>query len=92
MLFTVDDDTVIDATHRGSSARWINHSCGPNCEAIEEDGRIFIETIRAVRPGEELSYDYNLTLDEPHTPAVKRAHACLCGSKSCRGTILGKKR
>jgi SET domain-containing protein len=45
-----------------------------------------------VRPGEELSYDYNLTLDEPHTPAVKRAHACLCGSKSCRGTILGKKR
>lgn len=92
MLFTVNGETVIDATRRGSSARWINHSCGPNCEAIEEEERIFIETIRAVRPGEELTYDYNLTLDEPHTPAVKRAHACLCGAKNCRGTILGKKR
>lgn len=92
MLFTVDDATVIDATHRGSSARWFNHSCAPNCEANEENGRIFIETIRAVRPGDELTYDYNLTLDEPHTPAVKRAHACLCGAKNCRGTILGKKR
>lgn len=92
MLFTVDDATVIDATHRGSSARWFNHSCAPNCEANEENGRIFIETIRAARPGDELTYDYNLTLDEPHTPAVKRAHACLCGAKNCRGTILGKKR
>jgi uncharacterized protein len=92
MLFTVDDETVIDATQWGSSARWFNHSCAPNCEATEENGRIFIDTIRAVRPGEELTYDYNLTLDEPHTPAVKRAHACLCGARSCRGTILGKKR
>lgn len=92
MLFTVDDETVIDATQWGSSARWFNHSCAPNCEATEENGRIFIDTLRAVRPGEELTYDYNLTLDEPHTPAVKRAHACLCGARSCRGTILGKKR
>ena len=92
MLFTVDDKVVIDATHRGSSARWFNHCCAPNCEATEENGRIFIDTLRAIRPGEELLYDYNLTLDEPHTPAVKRAHACCCGSKNCRGTILGRKR
>lgn len=92
MLFAVDDKTVIDATHRGSSARWFNHSCAPNCETVNEEGRIFIETIRDVRPGDELTYDYNLILDEPHTPAVKRAHPCFCGRRQCRGTILGKKR
>lgn len=92
MLFAVDDETVIDATRRGSSARWLNHSCASNCEAVDEDGRIFIETTRNIRPGDELTYDYNLILDEPHTPAVKRAHSCYCGKRQCRGTILGRKR
>jgi SET domain-containing protein len=92
MLFAVDGDTVIDATSRGNSARWINHSCAPNCEAVNEEGRIFIETRRDIHPGEELTYDYNLILDEPHTPSVKRAHACFCGSRRCRGTLLGRKR
>ncbi len=92
MLFAVDDETVIDATRRGSSARWFNHSCAPNCEAVDEEGRIFIETTRSVRAGEELTYDYNLILEEPHTLAVKRAHPCYCGKRRCRGTILGKKR
>lgn len=92
MLFSVNDEVVIDATRWGSSARWINHSCVPNCEANEDDGRIFIDTVRAIRPGEELTYDYNLVLDERHTPALKRAHACRCGARRCRGTLLGKKR
>ena len=92
MLFAVDDAVVIDATHRGSSARWINHSCEPNCEAVQEDGRVFIEPRRAIRRGEELTYDYNLVLDERHTPALKRAHACHCGARRCRGTLLGSKR
>jgi SET domain-containing protein len=92
MLFTVDDKVVIDATRRGNSARWINHSCAPNCEAVDEDGRIYIETIRAIRPGEELTYDYNLQLDEPHTVAAKRLHACYCGARRCRGTLLASKR
>ncbi len=92
MLFAVNDEVVIDATRRGSSARFINHSCSPNCEAIEEEGRIFIETIRTVQAGQELTYDYNLVLEERHTPAVKRAHACFCGSRRCRGTLLGSKR
>lgn len=92
MLFSVDDKLVIDATKRGSSARFINHSCAPNCEAIEEERRIFIETTRPVAPGEELTYDYNLVLEERHTPAVKRAHACFCGVRRCRGTLLGSKR
>ena len=92
MLFAVDADTVIDATRRGNSARWFNHSCAPNCEAVDDEGRIFIETTRSVAPGDELTYDYNLILDEPHTPAIKRAHACYCGKRRFRGTILGKKR
>ena len=92
MLFSVDDKTVIDATRRGNSARFINHSCAPNCEAIAEEGRIFIETTRKIPAGGELTYDYNLVLEERHTPAVKRAHACFCGARGCRGTLLGSKR
>jgi hypothetical protein len=92
MLFAVDDEVVIDATQWGSSARWINHSCAPNCEAVQEGGRVYIDARRAIRPGEELTYDYNLVLDERHTPALKRAHACRCGARRCRGTLLGSKR
>jgi SET domain-containing protein len=92
MLFTVDRKTVIDATRRGNSARWINHSCSPNCEAVDDEGRIYIEAIRDIRPGEELTYDYNLLLEERHTPAAKSEHPCHCGARRCRGTLLGKKR
>ena len=92
MLFAVDDKVVIDATRKGNSARYINHSCAPNCEAVDEEGRIFIETIKPIKAGEEITYDYNLVLDERHTPAVKRAHACFCGARRCRGTLLGQKR
>jgi SET domain-containing protein len=92
MLFTVDRKTVIDATRRGNSARWINHSCSPNCEAVDDAGRIYIEAIRDIRRGEELTYDYNLLLEERHTPAAKREHPCHCGAPRCRGTLLGKKR
>jgi uncharacterized protein len=92
MLFIVDNKTVIDATRTGNSARWINHSCRPNCESIDDDKRIYIEARRDIRKGEELSYDYNLVLDERHTPALKRGNPCLCGAKRCRGTLLGSKR
>ncbi len=90
MLFTVNDDIVIDATRRGSSARWFNLSCSPNCEVADEDDRIFIHTRRDVRPGEELTYDYNLQLGEPHTKQAKRENPCYCGSRRCRGTLLGE--
>lgn len=91
MLFAVDDDVVIDAAVNGNAARWINHSCDPNCDAIVEDKRIWIETIRDVKPGEELSYDYQLKLETRHTPAAKRMYPCLCGSPQCRGTLLARK-
>lgn len=92
MLFAATDKVVIDATKRGGPARWINHSCAPNCEANEEDGRVFIDAIRPIKPGQELSYDYNLVLEERHTPKLKREHPCHCGMRDCRGTLLGKKR
>lgn len=91
-LFEVDDDTVIDAGVRGSAVKYINHSCDPNCEAVIEDGRVFIDAIRRIRKGEELFYDYNYVLDEAHTPAVKKRYPCWCGARNCRGTILAKKR
>ena len=92
MLFAATDEVVIDATKWGSSARWINHSCAPNCDAIEDDGRVYIETRRAIRAGEELAYDYGLIVEERHTAKLKREHACCCGARRCRGTLLGKKR
>ncbi|HEU5209466.1 MAG TPA: SET domain-containing protein-lysine N-methyltransferase [Longimicrobiales bacterium] len=91
-LFEVDDETVIDAGVRGSGVKYINHSCDPNCEALIEDGRVFIEALKPIRKGQELFYDYSYVLDEPHTPAVKKRYPCWCGSKNCRGTILARKR
>jgi SET domain-containing protein len=91
-LFAVDDDTMIDAAFGGNLARWINHSCDPNCEVVEEDGRLYVESIRDIEPGEELAYDYNYILPERHTAKMKRRFPCHCGAPSCRGTILGSKR
>lgn len=91
-LFAIDDEWVIDAAFDGNEARWINHSCDPNCDAIVEDDRIWIETIRDVHPGEELAYDYAYMLPERHTPAAKRRYPCSCGAATCRGTILKPKR
>ncbi len=91
-FFHIDDKHVIDGARRGNSARWINHSCEPNCQAEEEDGRIFVDALRDIAPGEELFYDYGLIVDERHTPALKKQYACRCGSTHCRRTMLGRKR
>lgn len=99
-LFTLNDRYVIDANVDGNVARWINHSCDPNCRAAieeSEDGnprhdRVLIETLRPIRKGEELTYDYGITLDERHTPRMKRIWACRCGAPACTGTMLKPKR
>lgn len=98
-LFTLNDEYVIDANSGGNSARWINHSCAPNCEAVldeDEDSpkksRVFIEARRAIKPGEELTYDYGITLEEKHTARLKKVWACHCGAKKCTGTMLKPKK
>jgi SET domain-containing protein len=91
-LFTLADGRVIDGGCRGNDARWINHACEPNCEALEVDGRVFIYALRDIARGEELNYNYALVYDARHTPAVKRAFACHCGTPGCTGTMLAPKR
>ena len=90
--FHIDELQVIDAAYDGNSARWINHACTPNCEADEVGGRVFIKTLRAIRPGEELFYDYGLVLDERQTKKLKKQFECRCGTRNCRGTMLAPRR
>ncbi len=90
--FHVDDEHVIDGKVGGNSARWINHSCQPNCEAQEDAGRIFIVALRKIKPGAELFFDYGLILDERHTAKVKARYECRCGARACRHTMLAPKR
>lgn len=87
-LFAVTSRTVIDGAVFGSDARFINHSCDPNCEAVDDGGRIYIEAIRRIAPGEELFYDYAYQRDESTTEADERLYVCKCGTAKCRGTIL----
>ncbi len=91
-FFSLENGKIIDGGSNGNDARWINHACEPNCEAREEDGRVFIYALRDIKRGEELNYDYGLILDERHTPALKRAYACLCGAQTCRHTLLAPKK
>jgi uncharacterized protein len=89
--FHIDDDHVIDGKQGGNSSRWINHSCKPNCEADETEGRVFIKTLRGIKAGEELFYDYGLIIDAKYTQKLLADYPCWCGAKSCRGTLLAPK-
>lgn len=90
--FHIDDKNVIDGKVHGNAAKWINHSCDPNCEAEDREGRIFLKALRDIHPGEELNFDYGLVIDERYTAKLKKEYACWCGSPNCRGTMLAPKR
>lgn len=81
---------MIDAGVDGNEARFINHSCAPNCETVIENSRVFIDAIRNIKPGEELGYDYQLTWESTDDPEELALYACRCGAKKCRGTMLDK--
>ena len=70
-LFTVDACTVIDAGVDGNAARYINHSCDPNCETVAEGRRIFIEALKDIERGEELAYDYRIERDGDDPPDIR---------------------
>jgi SET domain-containing protein len=99
-LFTLNERYVLDANEGGNVARWINHSCTPNCQSfLHEDpagdkrkDRVLIETLRPIRAGEELCYDYGISLAERHTARLKAIWACRCGAPNCSGTMLKPKR
>ena len=99
-LFTLNGKYILDANVDGNDARWINHGCDPSCTAVleEDEGgsrrkdRVFIESKRAIKAGEELTYNYGIVLEERQTPRLKAIWACRCGSPKCTGTMLQPKR
>jgi uncharacterized protein len=87
-LFTVDSKTVIDGGVGGNDARYINHSCDPNCESASHGKRIYVEARRTIQAGEELAYDYQIGRDPDDPPNVDEIFACRCGVLKCRGSML----
>ena len=92
LLFTLDKHTVIDAGVGGNEARFINHSCEPNCKSVTVRKRVYIEAIKNIAAGEELTYDYNLTRDGTDDAEMEKRYACHCGAKTCRGTMLAPRK
>ena len=87
-LFGVEDDYTVDASRGGNEARFINHSCEPNCESVVEGRRVFIHALRDIQPGEEVAYDYWYTTDEDYTlEDLRRIYPCRCQAPTCRGTL-----
>jgi len=92
-FFSLHDGRVIDGGVRGNAARFINHSCEPNCEAFEDArGRVHIHAMRPIARGEELSYSYPLIYEGRHTRAIRALFACRCGAPGCKGTFLAPRR
>lgn len=91
-FFNLEDGRMIDGAQGGNSARWINHSCAPNCEAEQAGDRILIRATRKIEGGRELFIDYQLDVEGRRTAALKRMYACRCGARRCRGTMLEARR
>lgn len=91
-LFSVSRQTVIDASVGGNDARFINHSCDPNCEAVITRSRVFIVAIQPIAAGDELFYDYAYERDGSETAADEKRYQCRCGARKCRGTILAPRK
>lgn len=97
-LFTLNDDWIIDGNVGGNDARWINHGCAPNCipylhghPTDHKRDKVIIETLRDVKKGEELTYDYGICFDVRYTAKLKKIWACRCGAPTCTGTLLKPK-
>jgi histone-lysine N-methyltransferase ASH1L len=85
----LDGGAVIDGHRMGGECRFVNHSCRPNCEmqkwTVNGFYRMALFTLRDIEPGEELTYDYNFSLFNPHEGQI-----CRCGAADCRGVIGGR--
>ncbi len=83
-VFTVTDEFDIDGAVEWNPARFINHSCAPNCEARIQDGRIWIIAARSIAAGEELSFNYGYDVED------YADHPCRCGAKECLGYMVAE--
>ena len=84
-LFTLDDEWDLDGNFEWNTARLVNHSCEPNCEAqIDEELKIWLVALRDISEGEELSFNYGFDLED------YAKHPCRCGSENCMGYIVGE--
>jgi len=83
-IFTLSKRYDIDGNVPWNTARLINHSCSPNCEAWIEGRKIFIHSLRDIEAGEELTYDYGFDVD------CYQEHPCLCGDAQCVGHIVSR--
>ncbi len=83
-IFELNKKYDIDGFVRNNKARFINHSCNPNCEVDIINGEIWISSIKNIKKGEELNYDYGYAFD----PDDFRDHVCKCNDKNCIGYII----
>ena len=83
-IFTLNKKWDLDGNMPWNTARLLNHSCAPNCEAWIEDKQIFLYSLREIAKGEELTFDYGFDIENYED------HPCLCGSDDCVGYIVGR--
>lgn len=83
-IFHINEDWDIDGNVPGNPARFLNHSCGPNCEAQQEEDRIWIVARRDIPAGEELTFNYGYDLSE------WADYPCACGARDCLGYIVAE--
>jgi len=83
-IFSIDEEHDLDGSIEGNLARFINHSCAPNCDAEDHEGRIWVVPRRDIAEGEELTYNYNFDLEDyPDNP-------CHCGAPACLGYMVAE--
>lgn len=83
-IFALDDERDLDGNVASNPARFLNHSCQPNCEALLESGRIWLVSLRQIRAGEELAFNYGYDLED------YRQYPCSCGASGCVGYIVAE--
>jgi len=83
-IFGLSEEFDLDGNVESNPARFLNHSCAPNCEAICEKDRLWIVALRDIRPGEEITFNYGYDL------ADYAEHPCQCGAPECVGYIVAE--
>lgn len=92
-IMNLNETMVIDAERNGNDARFINHSCSPNCEVVSFDEVPYIYAMYEIPPDSELVYDYKLNFQDPvqiTDAQQKEWFPCQCGSANCRGTLIAR--